>query len=150
MWDNVINLAERKEERQAEKAKSGQLGFWDDAPIISSYTRAQAIEDGFLVDLDQFDGARGHFKYPLACTAAVWAIIEKAVNNPKWANDYNGVIHDLCWMSKVHAKALDPTTRLFGVIIRGAGRRSNYTFKIVCGPGDTAEPVLTIMLPEED
>ena len=28
-----------------------EKGFWDDAEIISSYTRAQAIEDGVLVDV---------------------------------------------------------------------------------------------------
>jgi hypothetical protein len=36
------------------------------------------------------------------------------------------------------------------------GRRINrtkqetVTLKAICGPGDTAEPVITIMLPEED
>ena len=28
-----------------------EKGFWDDAEIISIYTRAQAIEDGVLVDV---------------------------------------------------------------------------------------------------
>ncbi len=30
----------------------------------------------------------------------------------------------------------------------GAGKTS--TLKAICGPGDTAEPVITILLPEED
>ena len=126
-----------------------EKNLFENAPIISSYSRAQAIDDGFLVDLSEADGAKGHFKFPLACTVGVWAIIEKAVNNPKWHNDLAGVLHDICWMSRF-GRAVDPTTRLFKVVIKGAGRKSKFTFKIVCGPGDTPEPVLTIMLPEED
>ena len=84
-------------------------------------------------------------------------IIETAVNNPKCYNDYAGILHDLLYMSKVsytpqgddnhESKEL---TRLFTVIITGVGRRKYHRFKIVCGPGDLGEPVLTIMLPDED
>ena len=127
--------------------------------VIFSYTRAQAIADGVLVDLSAVapDVCRQHFKYPIACTASVWAIIEKAIAPRRQAggemhhmNDLNGVVHDMLWMSKAYSRELDPTTRLFKVIITGAGKKRNFTFKIVCGPGDDAEPVLTIMLPEED
>jgi hypothetical protein len=121
----------------------------NDPVVIFSYTRAQAIEDGVLVDLSEMDGAKGAFKYPLACTAAVWAIIDKAVNNPKHCNDLAGVLHDISWMARF-GRSLDQSTTLFQVIIKGAGRKSKFTFKIVCGPGDNAEPTLTIMLPEED
>lgn len=120
--------------------------------VISSYSRAQAIEDGVLVDLSAIAPAvcAQHFKVPVACTSSVWDIIEKAVNNKRWMNDLNGVIHDMLWMSKVMKRDLSPTTRLFQVIIKGAGRQSKFTFKSVCGPGDNAEPVITIMLPSED
>jgi len=40
-------------------------------PVIFSYTRKQAIEDGVLVDLTPFAKETG-FKIPVACTAAVW------------------------------------------------------------------------------
>ena len=120
--------------------------------VIYSYPRAQAIEDGVLVDLSSIapDVCRQHYKYPIACTASVWAIIEKARKNPRYMNDVNGIVHDLLWMSKVHARQETESTRLFQVIIKGAGRRSTFTFKMVCGPGDDAEPVLTVMFPEED
>ena len=119
--------------------------------VISSYSRAQGIEDGVLVDLSELapDVCGQHFKYPVVCTSAVWAIIDKAVNHPKWMNDLNGVIHDMLWMSRF-GRSVNQGTRLFRVIIKGAGRRSNFVFKIVCGPGDDAEPVMTIMMPEED
>ena len=53
-------------------------------------------------------------------------------------------------MSKVSYTPQGDDTRLFTVIITGVGRRKYHRFKIVCGPGDLGEPVLTIMLPNED
>jgi hypothetical protein len=119
--------------------------------VISSYSRAQAIEDGVLVDLSAVapEVCRQHFKTPVACTAEVWSTIDKAVKNKRWMNDLNGVIHDLLWMSRCYARP-GHASHLFPVIIRGAGRKSKFTFKAVCGPGDQGEPVITIMLPQED
>lgn len=120
---------------------------------ISTYSRAQAIEDGVLVcansgDFDEV--TRQHFKYPVAMTSAVFGLMEKAVNNENWMNDYKGVWHDICHMSRSFYRTVDATTRIFRVIIKGAGRKSIYDLKAVCGPGDDGEPVLTFMLPTED
>ena len=121
---------------------------------IYVYTRAQAIEDGVLIDAsacDLADLTREHYKYPVAMTAAVWALIEKAVAHPKYCNDLEGVWHDVLWMSRKNiTRRFDATSHLFAVIITGTGRRRKHTLKAVCGPGDDAEPVVTIMLPDED
>jgi hypothetical protein len=121
-------------------------------PAIHTYTRAEALADGVLVDLTRVapDVCRQHFKYPVACTAAVWGIIERAIANKDCANEMNGVIHDILFMSIAMGTELDPSTRRFAVIICGAGPTDTYEFTIMCGPGDDAEPVLTIMLPDED
>ena len=119
--------------------------------IIFSYSRKQAIEDGVLVDLNAVAPEECElYKYPVACTAAVWDIIDKAVKNPRWSNDIKGVMWDIMYMSTAMSKVVDESTKLFQVIIKGAGRKSTYTFKMVCGPGDDAKPVITIMLPNED
>lgn len=121
--------------------------------VIHSYTRAQAIEDGVLVDLNAVAGdvVGQHYSAPVACTAAVWAIIEKAVKNPRWCNDVNGVVHDMLWMARRSGARLDPWTTVFQVIIRGAGRSSRFTFKMASGgPDENGAIRLTIMLPEED
>ena len=121
--------------------------------IISVYTRDDAINDGVLVDLMQGElgnVCRQHYKYPIACTASVWSIISEAVSNPKFCNDCTGILHDMLHMSKVSYTPDGDDTRLFTVIITGVGRRKYHRFKIVCGPGDSGEPVLTIMLPDED
>lgn len=121
-------------------------------PMIFSYTRKQAIEDGVLIDLTEIAPAiqAEHYKYPVALTAAAWAIVQRALENDKVVNDIDGIIHDVLWMSRAAGREVDPSTRLFQVIIAGSGPIDLHTFKIVCGPGDNAEPVLTIMLPDED
>lgn len=128
-------------------------GFWDDAEIISTYTRAQAIDDGVLVDLMQDkmeEVCQQHYKHPIACTIAVFTIMEKAVNNKRHYNDYAGILHDMLWMSRTYRRKVDESTVIFRVIIKGASRQSIYDFKLVVSPGDNWEPVITIMLPNED
>lgn len=120
---------------------------------ISSYSRSQAIEDGFLVDLMQdqmLDVCRQHYKFPIACTAAVFSIMQKAVENPRYCNDYAGVLHDMLHMSKIYKRQIDESTVIFRVMITGAGRQRNFDFKLQVGPGDNSEPVITITMPEEN
>ena len=123
--------------------------------VVARYTRAQAIDDGVLVDLTDAESetaevCRQHYRTPVACTAAVFSLIERAVNNPRWGNDYKGVVHDILWMSRLAARRSNAAEVLFRVIIRGAGRQQYHTLKIVFGPGDAGEPVVTIMQPQED
>lgn len=124
-----------------------------DYEVINSYTRKEAIEDGTLVDLTTTypDLCRQLFKFPVAVTGAVWTLIENAVCNERHCNDIEGVIWDILWMSQ-HSiiKRVDETQHLFQVIITGTGREKYHILKIICHPGDNAEPVLTIMLPDED
>ena len=123
--------------------------------VIHRYTRAQAIDDGMLIDFtdpesDTGDVCRQYYKFPIACTSAVFDIMQKAVENPRYCQDYAGILHDMLFMSKVMKRKLDESTVIFRVIIAGAGRQRNYDFKLQVGPGDNGEPVITIMLPSED
>ena len=119
--------------------------------LIYTYSRAQALEDGVLVDLNQYIPVKeSGYKYPLACTALVFAIIEKAVNNKRHGNDYQGVVWDILHMSRNFPVKRWETGALFRLTIKGAAKQSLFTFKIECHGGDNLEPVLTISLPEED
>ena len=128
--------------------------FWKDADVIFTYTRAQAIEDGVLVDGtigDLAEVTEQHYKWPVAMTASVFAMMEQAVNNRKHCNDYKGVWYDILWMSRMNiTRRFSESCHLFKVIITGLGRKRIHELKLVCGPGDDAEPVVTIMLPDED
>jgi len=126
--------------------------------IISSYSRADAIEDGVLIDamIGDFESvSRQHYKYPVAMTAGVFAIIEKAVNTKKYCNDYAGIWHDILHMAKQGRDIAGGTGKEIVVYIQRFHNnpfhaQNKETFHILCGPGDNAEPVLTVMLPNED
>jgi hypothetical protein len=120
--------------------------------VIYSYTRAQAIEDGYFVDLSaHFPKECRMYRYPVACTTAVWSLVEQSVADERHCNSLAGVVWDILYMSQRGVVSRpDDQTAIFQVIITGTGRNNTHTLKIVCGPGDEGEPVMTIMLPEED
>jgi hypothetical protein len=124
--------------------------------LISIYSRAQAIDDGVLIDLMQDDMTaklcKEHYKFPIACTAALWELIQTAISNPKHGNDLLGVLHDILWMSRRNKKAVsnDGCTWLFQVIITGTGQKRLHTLKLLLGQGDDEDPVLTLMMSGED
>ena len=53
--------------------KNSEHGSLEDifGPVVASYSRAQAIEDGVLIDVTSMAGEAG-FKWPVALTHAVW------------------------------------------------------------------------------
>lgn len=122
---------------------------------IHSYSRAEAIEDGVLIDLSYAESdtapvCRQHYKFPIACTAAVFGIMQKAVENPRYCQDYAGILHDMLFMSRAMSRKLDDSTVIFRCIVQGAGRSKYHDFKLMVHGGDQGEPVITISLPRED
>ena len=125
-------------------------------PVIHSYSRSEAIQDGVLVDLTAlYPKDTRLYKYPVACTSGVWGLIESACEK---TGEEPGVYGwDLCNMAIHCGRSIDAQTRLFkcNVPLR---EECEQEFKIHCGPGDPdpekrrviPEPVLTIMFPDED
>ena len=128
-------------------------GEW---PVVHCYSRAEGIKDEVLVDLTAlFPKETKLYKYPVACTHAVWSLIESACKET--GEEPGAYVWDLCNMAIHCGRSIDPQTRVFvcNVPLREGRER---TFKIHCGPGDPdpekgrviPEPVLTIMFPDED
>jgi hypothetical protein len=140
------------ERRRTMEETLNMTSIFGDCEVISRYTRANAISDGVLVDITtNFPELCKMYKFPVACTASVWGIITRAVESKKHCNDIEGVIWDVLWMSqKGIVRRIDDTQHIFRVIITGTGTNRYHDMKIVCHGGDEGEPVLTIMLPEED
>ena len=70
----------------------------NDMPLIFSYTRAQAIADGVLVDLTEWARETG-FRVPLACTSAVWhGYIVPADELRPVGQSERGRAHDVLWL----------------------------------------------------
>lgn len=72
---------------------------------ISIYTRAQSIEDGFLVNMTEWASATtgfiGGFTCPVAVTSSLWAAIERKTIN----QDTRGRAHDVLFMSSLALRA---------------------------------------------
>ncbi len=127
---------------------------FEDVPVIYSYTRAQAIEDGVLVDLTEWAKETG-FRIPVACTAAVWnGCIVPPPGTKELGQSERGRAHDVLWLLYLairRSRGERQEQLLFQVVfLQAPNKHEEVTLKAVCGPGDQGEPVLTVMMPTED
>lgn len=91
------------------------------------------------------------FRYPVAVTRAVWAgIIEPPARSKANGESERGRAHDVLWMAYLAIRGANGRDRVAFRVLATGHRKRLHTLIVVCGPGDTAEPVLTIMLPEDD
>lgn len=122
--------------------------------VISSYTRDEAIADGVLVDVSS-DAKEAGFRFPVAVTRAVWdGFIVPDDNGKNLGQSPEGRLWDVLMVLHFEIaklKASPSTVQLdFSVLFVLQGKTREIRLKAICGPGDDAEPVLTVMLPEED
>ena len=113
--------------------------------LIYSYTRAEALADGALIDVSE-RAQRAGIQYPTACTAGVWSLIDCL---PESDTD---TLADI-----VRSERLTEVLTAMLAAIRAASGTDRVTFEALgcalwaqCGPGDTAAPVITIMREGED
>jgi hypothetical protein len=108
-------------------------------PIISSYSRAEAIEDGALIDVSSTAREVG-LRFPVAFTRAVWdlardfeygllCILRSAIRAPRAAGAPEVVLHVLFFTTE------SPISQI--------------TLRATVDPGDEGGPVVTVMLPDE-
>jgi len=126
--------------------------------VISTYTRAQALEDGVLIDAGPMAEEVG-FKYSVAITSAAWSDCvawDEDDNQKQVYQDQSGRLWDVLYMA-AHAVRVSTSIsnqilyQLYQVPCNGkAVKAKSVTLKLVIGPGDQGEPVNTIMLPDED
>lgn len=125
-------------------------------PVIYGYSRAHAISDGELVDVSTMAKEAG-FTVPVALTSAAWS------NCVEWGDrdssrqthqDESGRLWDVLWMAYLAARHTQGGTvafTLYRVPRGGKGRMPRkVTLHMHIGPGDAAEPVITVMMPGED
>ena len=127
--------------------------------VIQVGSRAQLVEDGFLVDVSSVALEAG-IKHPTCLTRAVW---DQFVEVPAgvMCQDVNGRLWDVLWMYRCHVRGpLSPVRQwrgglinwlTFRVCVRNTnGKPKPVTLKASSGPGDDMQPVITILLEEED
>jgi hypothetical protein len=125
---------------------------FEDADLIHSYSRAQAIADGVLVDVSAVAAEVG-IRWPVALTRAVW---ERCVRVPAGVacQDEAGRLWDVLWLLRWAIRRQGGGGVVpFAVHVHNdnrAGIPPLVHLKALSGPGDQGEPVLTVLLPEED
>ena len=132
---------------------------------IHSYTRAQAIEDGQLIDVSTTAREAG-IVWPVAMTSAAWADCVAWTDETEARKGYTGQsesgrLWDVVWMLSLAVRGalrrgLDASQQpLYYSLLRtpAAGRGvmpGKATLKFMVGPGDQGEPCITVMMPTED
>ena len=113
--------------------------------LICSYTRAEALADGVLIDVSE-RAQRAGIQYPTACTAGVWSLIDCLPASD--TDTLAGIVRDV---------RAEEVLRVMLAAIRQARGTDRVVFAALgaslwaqCGPGDTAAPVITIMREGED
>jgi hypothetical protein len=139
-------------------------GFQDDAEVIHGCSRAEAIEDGELVDVSDSSEAReAGFRVPVALTRAVWDRFVEWDNDQVSAKQRSlgqsiaGRLWDVLYMAR-HGINTAPRNQggtllyeLYAIPRDGHSTQSRrIKLKLHSGGGDNGEHVITIMLPDED
>ena len=125
-------------------------------PMIYAYTRSQAIQDGILVDVTEI-GKEVGFKLPVAITEALQNRLTPTKADASLGQDYDGRLWDVLWLAAFRIKLADRGTDIvtFTVVQQeveaksGQPQKVDLRLRVVCGPGDKGEPVVTIGFPED-
>lgn len=119
--------------------------------LIFSYSRAEAIQDGVLIDITKLARESG-FRVAVAITSAAWAdsiAVDEAAKRA--GQDEVGRTWDVLNVLSSAAKGRPKTNVLrFHVSVFDGQRSRTIDLKAICGFGDDGETVVTIMLPNED
>ena len=127
-------------------------------PILCAYTRAQAIDDGFLVDVSETAREAG-FKIPVAVTRTVWNRLVALPEGYRGYQDERGRLWDVLWMARHYALRTSNSDRVRMCVLvrdirkdlRDSNRPPRRHFPIVAiGAGDEGKAAITIMFPEDD
>lgn len=123
--------------------------------LISSYSRAEAIEDGVLIPISKNLLDDAGILFPVCVTDTLWS---KYIDPPQLrkltGQSVEGRLWDLLWMLRCTIRAgKGGTDRIrYSVLFQMEPDEKPEEVDLisVCGPGDSGEPVITIMLPGED
>ena len=127
-------------------------------PVLSAYTRAQAIEDGILVDVSETAREAG-FTIPVAVTRSIWNRLVALPAGYRGFQDERGRLWDVLWMARHYALRASNSDRVRMCVLvrdirkdlRDSNRAPRKHFPIVAiGAGDRGEAAITIMFPEDD
>jgi hypothetical protein len=121
---------------------------------IYCYSRAQAIDDGVLVDVTEIAHQVG-FRYPVAITVALDDRLQPSRHDA--GQDYDARLWDVLWVAALNVRLNDRGTDTVRFTASqqetdpktGQLQPTDLRLMAVCGPGDEGEPVITIGFPQD-
>lgn len=133
----------------------------DFGPVIDSFSRADAIEAGVLVEVPAATSREAGLTCHVALTrAAYWDCVAWTPEDDRrkggLPQDEAGRLWDVLWMTRAAINRggrglSEVVVDLYRVPRSGRGVQPRRTFlKAVAGPGDDSEMVITVSLPDED
>jgi len=128
------------------------MGTDDSWNVVYAYTREQAIADGVLVDVTEAAKAIGFRLHTVVTDHLFNGYVEPPEGLVGEGQSVTGRLHDLMVLALFAARKAVNTDRVtFKVdFLMAPGRKETVEVVAHIGPGDHGEPVLTIMLPEDD
>lgn len=120
--------------------------------LIYAYTRSQAIADGVLVDVTEAAKVIGFKLHTVVTDHLFHGYVEVPEELEGEGQSVAGRLHDLMVLALFAARRAVNTDRVtFKVdFLMAPGRMETVEVVAHIGPGDHGEPVLTLMLPEDD
>lgn len=133
------------------------MSIFDETEIIHTYTRAEAIRDGELIDVTEEashdKGFLGGFAVPVAMTRALYAALETIPESVRGLQDVRGRVHDVLFVGAMalrKAQRRNTNAARFSVVVTTeANPGQPLELWIVASLGDGGEPVVTIGYPED-
>lgn len=120
--------------------------------LVYSYTRAQAIEDGVQIEVTETAKQAG-IKFPTVVTDNLYhSYIVPSLELAKMGQSIDGRLWDLLMMFRFNARKSNSDILNYICLFQmnPGSEAVEKTIKAHIGPGDTAEPVITLMLPGDD
>ncbi|TAL52748.1 DUF6573 family protein [Pandoraea sp.] len=127
-------------------------------PVVFSITRRQLLDDGTLIDVSEVAKEAG-LRIPVAMTAEAWADCvgwTERDTRQQTHQDPEGRLWVVLWMAHIAIQQQKQTSSELLFELERIPRDGHSLcpslarLKLLIGPGDNAEPVLTILLPHQD
>ena len=135
-------------------------------PVIHSYTRADMLADGLLVDVSAA-ARESRLQLPTALTRAcyetcvMWTDEDRRKSRSLAGQDERGRLHDVLWMAYVYGLmpnqlnilTLADVPARYTLLVRprpGRGRVQRQSLQLRLGAGDDGRPCWTIGMRDED
>lgn len=125
------------------------VGMEDFGLVISQYTRAQAIEDGVLIDVGTVAQVVG-FRCPLALTSTAWSACVDGVKVGTQLCEEERLINTLRSLAVAASQSRGDSVKFTTTILDVNGEVQRVPLRAVCAPGDDGRTAITVMLPHED